>query len=153
MRFISFKGTSDAICGQKIKERGYSPTARSSAFSAADSGDCATADAFPSETLVHRTLAHSEEICDSLFEMFDRYLEYYWEFVEGAFDRPWTAKGREETIRTAQAVVGFMRKREDKRLKQLFFVFVLLLGCLMLTVLWTRFARSNQADLVRPDRR
>lgn len=149
LRFITYKGRSDAICQQKLKEKTTGPTARSSILSFTELSESTTHEASPTEGYLQKIMHYNEDICDRIFELFDSFFGEYWPHIEGDFARPWNAKGREESLKTAQAVVFFLRRREDKRLKVLFFIFVLLLGCLLGTIIWTRFAPPLQVDIVR----
>lgn len=149
LRFIAYKGKSDAICQQKLKEKTSGPAAHSSILSVTALSESTAHEGLPTEGYLQKIMHYNEDICDRIFELFDSFFAEYWPHIEGGFARPWGVKGREESLRTAQAVVFFLRRREDKRLKVLFLIFVLLLGCLLGTVIWTRFARPLQADFVR----
>lgn len=151
LKFIAFKGKTDAICAQKLRDRPTSPLVSKSRVSIPTFSDLSNADGSPSDTHLHKVLSHSEEICDKLFDIFDAFFAEYHSLIDGSIPADWSSKGRENSLRVAQAVVDFTRRKDDRRFKILSFIFVLLLGCLMATIMWNRFARPQTTQGTQTD--
>jgi hypothetical protein len=139
LKFIAFKGKTDAICAQKLREKVASQPTNMSRVSVRTLSDSSTSEATPSDNHVQKVLTHCEEICDKLFDIFDIFFEEFHSLIDGSSEADWSVKGRDKSLRVAQEVVEFMRRKDDRRFKVLSLLFVLLLGCLMATIMWSRF--------------